>query len=65
MAMVPQKIDDEGYMVYFGGARRNKTIRMDEGEYRFRCEYNPKDPFIGAGRESRKHALGFEQLPSD
>lgn len=60
MQLVPQKFDDEGYLVYFGGARRHKTVRMDDGEYCFRCEYNPKDPFIGAGRESRMSLFGLK-----
>ncbi|TFK56927.1 hypothetical protein OE88DRAFT_1730359 [Heliocybe sulcata] len=55
--LVPMKVDEDGYYVQFGGARRHKTIRMDEGEYTFRCEYNPKDPFISAGRETAAFPL--------
>lgn len=50
--LVPLEYDDEGYQVCFGGARRHKTIRMDEEEYTFRCQYSPTDPFTGAGRGS-------------
>ncbi|EPQ60188.1 hypothetical protein GLOTRDRAFT_89773 [Gloeophyllum trabeum ATCC 11539] len=50
--LIPMKMDDEGYYVQFGGARRHKTIKMSDDEYIFRCEYDPKDPFTGAGRET-------------
>lgn len=50
--LVPLEYDNEGYLVCFDGARKHKTIRMDEEEYTFRCQYNLKDPFISGGRYS-------------
>jgi len=64
--LAPQVYDDEGYQVYFGGARRHKTIRMDDGEYAFRCQYSPTDPFTGAGRESAAYPpLHFHRNQSE
>jgi len=49
--LLPLQFDDEGYMIQFNGSRRHKTIRVNDEEYIFRCQYNPKEPFLRSGRE--------------